>query len=369
MTLNWQQMEGKAVHISARGENAWCVNSANQIWEWVGGRWERREGAAVKISVGDKNKPWCVNSADEIWKWNGRSWEKQTGALTDISVNKDTDVWGCNRSQEIWHWNGTQWRKCDGAAVQISVARDGTVWCVNSAQQVWRRIGGWGGRWELVEGALIHVSALDSNTVIGNNSAHEIWAWNGRKWDKMAGATKVIAVAESGYARVWGVNRSEEVWHHRTSSYSPPSTISGSSMMSPYPPQPSMGGSTMGYPDMGMGMSIAAPSMAPSMGMGMSMGMPSPYAVQPLSMPVTVSIPVQQTENTVQLMCHPGCSLRRRPAQAPYGPYKAGFRCNVCGGGNTPNRWSCEVHEYDVCETCMAVQLGITLRVPGGYMM
>jgi len=364
------------VHISARGDNAWCINSASQIFEWVGGRWEKREGAAVKISVGDKNRPWCVNSADEVWKWNGYAWEKMTGALTDVSVNKDSDVWGCNRAQEIWHWNGSQWKKCDGAAVQISVARDGTVWCVNAAQQIWRRVGGFSGRWELVEGALIHVSALDSNTVIGNNKAHEIWTWNGRKWDKMQGATKVIAVAEAGYKRVWGVNRNEEIWHHNAGGYIPPPSVPAMGVPAvgvpgmnvsvishsvTYPPAPTMGVSTMSY------------SPYPSPDMGMSMGMsPYPPAMgSPSHMPVsvTVSIPVhQQPENTVQLLAHPGCALRRRPAYSPVGPYKAGFRCKLCGAGNTPNRWCCEAHEYDICENCLAAQLGITLRVPGGYM-
>lgn len=88
----------------------WFVFRVNTDSDFLGGRWERKAGAAVKVSVGAGNIPWVINRNDDVYKWNGHGWDKMPGSLTDISVNHNGDVWGCNRAQEIWNWNGT-WKK------------------------------------------------------------------------------------------------------------------------------------------------------------------------------------------------------------------------------------------------------------------
>jgi len=119
----------------------------------------------------------------------------------------------------------------------------------------------------------------------------------------------------------------------------------------------------MGFGNMGVSVSFGVPGMSPT---PYTPDFLPPQPAYGMGGGFNLSIPV--AENGVILNTHPNCTLRRRPSHVAGGIYNTGFRCNLCSQGNTPSRWCCEAHQYDVCETCLAAQLGITLRVPGGYM-
>ena len=67
-TSNWARVEGAAKNVDVY--NADCIvvtNAANEVFQWLGGRWKKLTGACKQASITAKNI-YCVNRAGEIFK-------------------------------------------------------------------------------------------------------------------------------------------------------------------------------------------------------------------------------------------------------------------------------------------------------------
>lgn len=88
----WTQLPGAAVEISAKGNELWVINKAQQIYRWTGKNWQLKPGAAVKAGASPDGWTWVVNSADDIFRWNviKNNWDQIPGKLIQISaISKD----------------------------------------------------------------------------------------------------------------------------------------------------------------------------------------------------------------------------------------------------------------------------------------
>lgn len=90
--IDWKQLPGAAVEISAKGRELWVINSAQKIYRWDGSNWELKPGAAVRLGTSPDGWTWVVNSNDNIFRWNVdlKNWDLMPGALVQVSaISKD----------------------------------------------------------------------------------------------------------------------------------------------------------------------------------------------------------------------------------------------------------------------------------------
>lgn len=88
----WKRLPGIAIDISAKGNEVWVINSAQQIFRWEGSDWKHIEGFAVQVGASPDGWTWVVTKDDQIFRWNvdNRVWDRMPGALAQISaMSKD----------------------------------------------------------------------------------------------------------------------------------------------------------------------------------------------------------------------------------------------------------------------------------------
>ena len=207
---NWTIVPGALKHVSVAADGTvWGVNSADNIYRWLGGGdWVQIPGSLKQISVGSASQVWGVNSADNIYRWlGGGDWVQIPGSLKHVSVGIDGTVWGINSADNIYRWlGGGDWEQIPGSLKQISVGSASQVWGVNSADNIYR----WNGSgWELIPGGLKYVSVSSDGTVWGVNSANQIYRRSGNEWVLVPGTLKQISVGSS--TRVWGVTPTDQI--------------------------------------------------------------------------------------------------------------------------------------------------------------
>lgn len=88
----WTRLPGAAIEISAKGNELWVINSAQQIYRWNGSNWQLITGAAVRVGASPDGWTWVVTKDDEIFRWNKNKsdWDRMPGALVQIgAISKD----------------------------------------------------------------------------------------------------------------------------------------------------------------------------------------------------------------------------------------------------------------------------------------
>ena len=96
-------------------------------------------GGGSCVAVNNRNDVWVTNAGQEIWHWNGSAWEKKDGAAVNISVGVDGTIACCNAQGNIWvrdHVNAP-WVQMPGAARQISVWTKNRMVAVNAQDEIW----------------------------------------------------------------------------------------------------------------------------------------------------------------------------------------------------------------------------------------
>lgn len=92
VSQSWNQIPGAAVEISAKGNELWVCNQAQQIFRWSGSGWQLKPGAATRVAACSDGWTWAVNSGDKVFRWNVviNDWDLMPGLLVQISaVSRD----------------------------------------------------------------------------------------------------------------------------------------------------------------------------------------------------------------------------------------------------------------------------------------
>ena len=112
------QMPGLATSIGAGNGEVWILgadsSTQKSIWRWNGTGWDRRPGAAVKVSVSPDGQPWVIDSGGVIYRWNGSGWDPMPGCGIDVAADMRGSalVLGCGdypNYAPVYQWNGSVW--------------------------------------------------------------------------------------------------------------------------------------------------------------------------------------------------------------------------------------------------------------------
>ncbi|RLE17341.1 MAG: hypothetical protein DRJ14_06700 [Acidobacteria bacterium] len=210
--MGWTHIPGKKaidVGVGANG-SVWIVGTSPvyggyAIYRWMGDKFARVDGGAVRIDVDQNGLPWVVNSMNDIYRRVGNHWKRMPGKAVDIGIGANGSVWviGIGRTpggHGIWRWNGSNWDKVQGAAVRIDVDVAGNPWVVNDAGGIFK----WNGKgWNRLPGLGTDITVGGgSEWVIGTNSVpggHGIYRWNSRRrnWERIPGGAVAISAGGS----------------------------------------------------------------------------------------------------------------------------------------------------------------------------
>jgi len=208
----WQQIPGGLSNISAAADGSvWGVNSAGNIYQYVGGSavWQQVPDGLSVVAVGGAANIWGVNNAGNIYQYVGGSavWNRVPGGLSDISVASDGTVWGVNSAGNIYKYVGGSavWEQIPGGLRVVAVGSASNIWGVNNAGNIYKYVGG-SAVWEQVSGGLSDISVASDGTVWGVNSAGNIYQYVGGSavWQQVPGGLSIVAVGSA--SNIWGVN-------------------------------------------------------------------------------------------------------------------------------------------------------------------
>ena len=164
--------------VSVRNSNeVWAVNSANEIYKFTYGSWQRIAGAAKQVSVAADGTVWSLSLDGTPYLYTVNGWEAKFGKWDNMSVRNADEIWYTYGGGKIGNWRRNQsptsggFKNIDGTAKQISVASDGTIWSVG----------------------------LDN----------AVYFYNGQGWDKRAGQFNQIAISNQDL--FWGISTSNTV--------------------------------------------------------------------------------------------------------------------------------------------------------------
>lgn len=206
--LAWTSIPGSLKCVACASDGTvWGVNSADNIFRWLGGGWEQIPGGLKQVSVGAATQIWGVNSADNIFRWTGSGWVQVAGGLKHVAVAADGTVWGVNSADMIYRWLGGGWEQIPGSLSQISVGAATQVWGINSAGNIYRWLGG---GWEPIPGLLKYVSVAADGTVWGVTTANAVVRWRGgAQWEALDANLKQVGVGSRTVQ--WGVTATDQI--------------------------------------------------------------------------------------------------------------------------------------------------------------
>ena len=85
----WVQVDGYGVRVSVAPDGAaWVVNSQNEIYHFVNGRFDRLPGTATDIGVGGDGTAWIIGTDSNVYRWTHDNWERMPGTGVAISVDR-----------------------------------------------------------------------------------------------------------------------------------------------------------------------------------------------------------------------------------------------------------------------------------------
>lgn len=199
----------QAVTVSVDGY-PWIVGTSAatggmQMYRWSQDQWQQVSGGAVKIDVGNDDRPWIINNANAIFQWNGSGWDPRPGTGNAIGVGANNAVWLVGTSSvgggyQIYQWSGSLWAPEPGGGVAVDVAPNGAAWIINNANQIFS----WtGSSFALMPGTGKDISIGADGTVwlVGTSGAtngNALYRWNGTTWVSVPGGGVDVSGGPNG---------------------------------------------------------------------------------------------------------------------------------------------------------------------------
>ena len=116
----WVQVDGYGVRVSVAPDGAaWVVNSQNEIYHFVNGRFDRLPGTATDIGVGGDGTAWIIGTDSNVYRWTHDNWERMLGTGVAISVDRSGSAWVVNAANEIYRWAGSAFERLPGMARDV----------------------------------------------------------------------------------------------------------------------------------------------------------------------------------------------------------------------------------------------------------
>lgn len=90
--LQWTQLPGSAVDVSAKGNELWMTSIHQSVFRWTGSSWQFTIGSAKRVAASPDGWTWLVNNKDAVYRWNvhQNGYELMDIQLVQISaISKD----------------------------------------------------------------------------------------------------------------------------------------------------------------------------------------------------------------------------------------------------------------------------------------
>ncbi len=212
---SWQLLSGGATEVSiGTNGSTWIIGTnpssggGNQVFYWNGTTWQMVDGGAVRIAVDSSGNPWIVNSAQQIFERIGGaagSWQLLPGSATDIAAGPSGQIWitGTNlvpgtTNYQLFRWSGSSWVLSQYSGVRLAIDGSSNVWYVQADGSIHNSANGtaYPGSATAIAAEGNAVWILGTNPVTPGN--YQVFYWTGSSWLLIDGYGNTIAVSGNG---------------------------------------------------------------------------------------------------------------------------------------------------------------------------
>jgi hypothetical protein len=194
--------------MSAKGNELWVINKAQQIFRWMGTSWKQIPGGAVRVGASPDGWSWVVNGAGNIFRFNvdTQAFEQIPGGLVQINaISKDSAI-GVNGADNIFLWVNNAWKQLPGAATWAAIGDGDERWVINRQQQIFR----WNHQqdtWEQIPGGATYVDVQNKDRVIVTNAGQNMFVFKNGGWHVLTGGCIRATLNEEKFFCVNGADQ------------------------------------------------------------------------------------------------------------------------------------------------------------------
>lgn len=143
----WQKMNGEAVRIAARPNQAWIVNAKGQVFYESGPTWRNVPAPIAKDIGAGRNTVWITTQNDEIFRYvsqdshefissqdqlafnNGMGgWARVNGNAVKVELDDSDNPWIIDKRGQLNRFQSGQWRAINAPkAIDLNASKPGNV--------------------------------------------------------------------------------------------------------------------------------------------------------------------------------------------------------------------------------------------------
>jgi hypothetical protein len=211
----WKRIPGRAVDISAKGNEVWAVNSQKRIYRFNGKAWTRMPGQATRVAASQDGWTWTLNKPNELYRWNptARAWARiptcaPKCTLVQINALNRNRLVATGAAHGTWYWNGKTWRTLPRAHKYVAIGEGGEIWAITPTNDIhhWNRAKK---DWDLMPGKAVNIDVQDKNKVIVTGVNQRLYMWKNNRWNVLPGIGKRATV---GHHHAYVVNKAQYLY-------------------------------------------------------------------------------------------------------------------------------------------------------------
>jgi len=213
----WQQLQGIAHEISAKGKELWVVNQIQQVFRYdtskknTSSPWTQFSGVgATSVGASADGWTWITNAAQQVYRYNPdkKVFELMPGNLVQISAMSKDKALGIGQDGGIWLYENGEWKRQPGAAIWAAIGEDDDRWVCNNQHSIFH----WNhdkNQWDNVVGFAWNVEVQNAQRVVVANKINELFLYKGGVWEKLNGKGIKAAVNDNTF---FAVNAQGQIW-------------------------------------------------------------------------------------------------------------------------------------------------------------